>query len=751
MSTGKPILHEIEEKYHLLFNSMEEGVALHHILYDETGKAIDYIIKDVNPAYEKIVGLKREDVVDKKASEIYETGIPPYLDIFLTVTETGKPDTFEIYYEPLDRYIKASVFAVDKGEFATIFEEITERKHYEKQMQETEERLKLAQKSANLGIWDWHLKSGKVNWTEELEELYGYAKGTFPGTYEAFIKNVHSEDVEKVKLIITDALNTHEPFDFDFRVIKTSGTIIWINCKGSTTLDLEGNVKVVGVNIDITERKRMEQELIRKQTEIQTLFNNSHAGMVLFTSETPYKVLVHNRAYQEFFDEPFRTNGMVGLNIYQYAPDVDRAGIVAILDEVVKTKKPKSIFDFGYKSHPDKESWFNWHISPIVVNDKVEALVSTSIDITQRHLTESALNRAHERLSIASRAAKAGIWDWNIKTGEIEWSPVMFELLGLNPEESTASFESWKSTLHPEDVEKAGAQIDEAVKNHTFLDNLYRIIKPNGDIRWINSLGETEYDEKGSPLWMTGICIDITERKMQEELLQIRSEELARSNANLQQFAYVASHDLKEPLRMITSFLQLLERRYKDQLDEEANEFIDFAVDGAKRLDKMIMDLLEFARITNLELELTDVNSEEVIEKVLLNLRVLIDENQAKITYDSLPIIKADEIKMERIFQNLIENAIKYRQEDKPRIHVSAKKQANQYLFSVSDNGLGIDSEHLERIFTIFQRLHNHGEYEGTGIGLAITQRIVHKHGGEIWAESKPGKGSTFYFSLPIR
>ena len=242
---------------------------------------------------------------------------------------------------------------------------------------------------------------------------------------------------------------------------------------------------------------------------------------------------------------------------------------------------------------------------------------------------------------------------------------------------------------------------------------------------------------------------DITKRKQNEEDLKLRSEELAQSNADLKQFAYVASHDLREPLRVITSFSQLLERRYKDQLDEDANQFINFVVDGAKRLDVMILDLLEYSQLANKEMLYTDVNMQEVIEQVITNLNVLIEKNNVQITYKPLPIVKADENMMIRLLQNLIENAIKYRREENPNIYISADKQDDEFIFNVKDNGIGIDPNHLDRIFTIFKRLHTHEEYEGTGIGLALAQTIVHQHGGEIWAESEPGKGSTFHFTIP--
>jgi PAS domain S-box-containing protein len=227
--------------------------------------------------------------------------------------------------------------------------------------------------------------------------------------------------------------------------------------------------------------------------------------------------------------------------------------------------------------------------------------------------------------------------------------------------------------------------------------------------------------------------------------------EVERSNAELEQFAYVTSHDLREPLRMITSFLQLLERRYKDQLDEDANEFIGFAVDGAKRLDAMINDILIYSRVANKERTLTNINLNKTLEEVYLNLKTSIEETNAEITHDQLPTLVVDGQLMIQLFQNLIGNAIKYRSKKTPKIHISAEKEDKKWLFSVKDNGIGISHKHLERIFTIFQRLHSKEEYEGTGIGLSIVQKIVHQHHGQIWVQSESGKGSTFYFTIPIK
>ena len=235
-----------------------------------------------------------------------------------------------------------------------------------------------------------------------------------------------------------------------------------------------------------------------------------------------------------------------------------------------------------------------------------------------------------------------------------------------------------------------------------------------------------------------------------EEKVKKRTEELAKSNDELKHFAYVASHDLREPLRMITSFLQLLERRYMDQLDQDAHEFIRFAVDGAKRLDEMIKDLLEFSKVTQRKIEFEKVDINKVLKQTKLNLKYTIDVNNAKINYNTLPTVYGDEMLIELLFQNIISNSIKYKSTKIPKIEITATEQSNKYIFAIKDNGIGMSPEHLERIFTIFQRLHSKDEYEGTGIGLAIVEKIVIQHGGKIWVESELGEGTTFYFTLPI-
>jgi hypothetical protein len=242
---------------------------------------------------------------------------------------------------------------------------------------------------------------------------------------------------------------------------------------------------------------------------------------------------------------------------------------------------------------------------------------------------------------------------------------------------------------------------------------------------------------------------EIAVRKLAEEALHLVAKDLERSNKDLEQFAYVASHDLQEPLRAVGGFMGLLKNQYYDKLDNEAREYIDFSVDGAERMQGLIEGLLAFSRVGTRGGEFASVNLTDALNGALANLKALITESNAAVTSDTLPVVTADLSQMTHLLQNLIANAVKFHGPRHPEVSIGARRQEHAWEIYVRDNGIGIESQYFERIFMIFQRLHTRTQYKGTGIGLAVCKKIVERHGGKIWVESVPGEGSTFYFTIP--
>ena len=383
-------------------------------------------------------------------------------------------------------------------------------------------------------------------------------------------------------------------------------------------------------------------------------------------------------------------------------------------------------------------------------NGKVVGIFAAARDITKRKLAEEALRRSEQRFSSMVEAVR----DYAIiileRDGRIaSWNKGAERIKGYRAEEIVG--QHFSRFYPPADIanQKPERELQVAASEGRFEDEDWRIRK-DGSRFWANVVVTALRDASGSVNGFVKITRDLTARKDAENELKRYAEELKRSNQELEHFAYVASHDLQEPLRTVSSFSQLLARRYEGKLDAEADEFIAFIVEGAMRMQTLINDLLAFSRIGTRGDPLAPVDCGEIFQAAKENLEVAIAESGAVITNDPLPALVGDQTQLAQLFQNLFSNAIKFRRpEEAPRIHVSAVWQDGAWQFSVRDNGIGIATQYFERIFVIFQRLHGREEYSGTGIGLAICKKIVERHGGRIWVESEPGTGSTFYFTIP--
>jgi PAS domain S-box-containing protein len=379
------------------------------------------------------------------------------------------------------------------------------------------------------------------------------------------------------------------------------------------------------------------------------------------------------------------------------------------------------------------------------------------MDVTARIESEKTLRLAEERHRMAVEVADMGTWTWNIATGEIDWSEEYRRLFGFSPDEPITR-PIVAARIMADDMPQIDAAVKATLESGRPYDVEYRIMLPDGSIRWLVSRGRLHRSADGAPQDMQGVIMDITERKQvqllvaQREAEARRAEALARSNEELQQFAYIAAHDLQEPLRMVASYTQLIGQRYKGKLDADADDFIEFAVDGARRMQALISDLLAYCRVETAGKPLAEVSSREAFDEAVRNLEGTVADNDAVILCDQLPRVMADRTQLIQLFQNLVGNAIKYRTPERPEVHVSANRgDGNEWIFSVRDNGIGIDPKYSERIFLMFQRLHSRDEYSGTGIGLTLCKKIAERHGGRIWVEPNTGPGSTFHVALPER
>ena len=374
---------------------------------------------------------------------------------------------------------------------------------------------------------------------------------------------------------------------------------------------------------------------------------------------------------------------------------------------------------------------------------------NTVRDTSERKHTEEELRQSEERF----RLMVEGVQDYAIfmldPSGRIiTWNIGAQRIKGYTAKEIIGSH---FSKFYPEEDIRAGKPAKElqvASQTGRYEEEGWRIRK-DGSRFWANVVIAALRDAQGHLMGFSKVTRDMTDRKRAELELKNVYAEIERSNQELEQFAYVASHDLQEPLRMIASYCQLLEKRYKDKLDEDGKEFIAFAVDGAKRMQGLIADLLAYSRVGTKGKEPVPVDCEKILERVLLHLKPAIEGSGAVISHTALPVLMADETQLGQLFQNLIGNAIKFCKSGSPQVQVEARKNGEQWMFSIRDNGIGIDPEFYSRIFVMFQRLNTREEYPGTGIGLAICKKIVERHGGRIWVESKSGHGTTFFFTIP--
>jgi PAS domain S-box-containing protein len=369
-------------------------------------------------------------------------------------------------------------------------------------------------------------------------------------------------------------------------------------------------------------------------------------------------------------------------------------------------------------------------------------------DITARKTAEAALRAGEALFRGTFELAASGIAHVGLDGRLLRVNRQLCGILGYSEDELVGR--SVKEISHPQDRDLTDAQRSQAHAGGTQSVRFEkRYLRKDGSTVWVSLGIAVVRGEDGAPLYEIAMFDDVTERKQAEAALREAHEELKRSNAELEQFAYVASHDLQEPLRMVSSYTQLLGRRYGDRFDADAGEFMGYIVDGAARMKQLIEDLLAYSRVGTKGKDFRPVELDRPLRRALGNLKAALDESGAAVTHDPLPALPGDELQLTQLFQNLLANALKFRSAAAPRIRVEVSEKDKFFEIAVRDNGIGIEPQYFERIFMVFQRLHNKGEYPGTGIGLAICKKVVERHGGQIRVESQPGEGSAFIFTLP--
>jgi PAS domain S-box-containing protein len=388
-------------------------------------------------------------------------------------------------------------------------------------------------------------------------------------------------------------------------------------------------------------------------------------------------------------------------------------------------------------------------------------IIGINRDVTERKHIEHQLRRNEALLAEAQRVAQIASWEWDMRARQVIWTDQLYQLFGLSPGELAPSYRTFFTRLHPDDRSLYADVVRRSLADGQPFEMEFRITRADdGRERIIYSRGVFMRNPQGQPIRLIGTAQDITERKhIEDEIRRLnadlehrvaeRTADLERSNQDLQQFAYISSHDLQEPLRTVISYTQLLENRYGGQLDEDGRDFLKFIVEGAQRMSDLITDLLAYSRVSSIEQKRTQaVALGDVVESVIANLQVSIGKTNAAVTYQQLPAVMGDHMQLLQLFQNLIANALKYRSEAPPVIKMNATSAGSFHVIRVSDNGIGIDPMYHERIFGLFKRLHGR-DVPGTGLGLAICRKVVERHGGRIWVESQPGQGATFLFTLP--
>ncbi len=626
---------------------------------------------------------------------------------------------------------------------------ITEKKEAELKILQSEHRFKsLVQDGSDLvAILDEEGNYTYVSPTSFV--VLGYKPEDLIG--ENAFAFVHANDLDRLKENFASINTKSKILIAPFRFLHHSGEYRWIETSLTNLLNEPFVKGYVANSRDITERIKAEEAQKFSAKLLDTI------GQSAIATELDGTVTYWNKAAEIIYG--YTCEEAIGFNIMNLTPAPESFEKSAVIMDKLKNglswsgeflvrRKNGTIFPAAITNSPVLDQF-----------GKVCGIIGISSDITERKLAERELELANERHSLVLKATTEVVWDWDLETNRVIRSADNMKILfGYDVNDNINDALFWSSNVHPDEQEEVSAKFANFIKDIKlfYVDCEYRFKTADGSYAYVHDKGFTIRNKEGKAIRMLGSVKDVSKLKQEEiklklinEALQQQAKELAFSNRELEQFAYVASHDLQEPLRMVSSFLTQIEKKYEPLLDEKGKKYIHFAVDGAKRMRQIILDLMEYSRAGNKENLLEDVNLEMILKEVKALLRRKIELKNAQITSDPLPVIKSHFSTMRQVFQNLLNNALIYSRDGvAPDIHIRVKDRETSWQFEIEDNGIGISEQFFDKIFIIFQRLHDKDMLEGSGVGLAVTKKIIENYGGKIWLKSIEGKGSTFYFTI---